>query len=435
MIPYAILSGHIFYSNQTEEEIRILDLSTDNFTFRLPKRNRNYDGLDSVRLESEIEKIDLNFFSFQDYTYHPVTLSGSREIQIIEITPEKEDSYADYFRVEVTSDDFSSAAKKLTSDYLCYVHLKLEKEDNDLSQALVGYPASEDQKFARSLEEWRTQCFSGIHFTLPEHFSGSVAWNLDTPELYEKFLKLSWKDLQTELLAAYYLDSVQLTDFDKIDSICIGNQFDHRLFPSDECFRQLLAKCTAQKLQPVILFPPMSEEWIPEFFQILQLCKDSGVRELIVNDWGLLELIREHFPDQFQITLGVLLNKRKKDMRLSYKKGSETQAEFLKQNTSNAVFYQKALAQRYQISGFACESCQYPYEFSEGDTTFFLPYYQMNTGGSADQNQGYLFYPNHLHMIGRNNTLYGFDRKILTDTEYLNSFLEQKPARIVLTLL
>ena len=52
---------------------------------------------------------------------------------------------------------------------------------------------------------------------------------------------------------------------------------------------------------------------------VYKWCKDNkNPLEIVINDWGMLKLL-ENKRDFFQISLGVLLNKRKKDPRYTYK--------------------------------------------------------------------------------------------------------------------
>ena len=87
----------------------------------------------------------------------------------------------------------------------------------------------------------------------------------------------------------------------------------------------------------------------------------------------------------------------------------------------------------------------------------YAPFYQTNTAGhctlyavchngsrgrqtAEDDCPQYcrervFLYPDHLHMIGRYNSLFGADLRILTDGAYLDAFLSQKPRRLVINLL
>ena len=87
----------------------------------------------------------------------------------------------------------------------------------------------------------------------------------------------------------------------------------------------------------------------------------------------------------------------------------------------------------------------------------YAPFYQTNTAGhctlyavcrngsrgrqTAEDGcpqycrERVFLYPDHLHMIGRYNSLFGADLRILTDGAYLDAFLSQKPRRLVINLL
>ena len=84
--------------------------------------------------------------------------------------------------------------------------------------------------------------------------------------------------------------------------------------------------------------------------------KTSGAEkkrlEVVVNDWGLARLVRR--TKHLIPCLGTLLNKRKKDPRMSYKMGDKT---LLEQNNLNAGFYRTYLEESFGISSYEWESC------------------------------------------------------------------------------
>ena len=79
--------------------------------------------------------------------------------------------------------------------------------------------------------------------------------------------------------------------------------------------------------------------------------------------------------------MGTLLNKRKKDPRLSYLKGRlpDKDTGLLAENSLNADFYQKALEKNLGFVRYEWESCGYPQRFPEGKNSLHLPFYQTNT--------------------------------------------------------
>ena len=147
------------------------------------------------------------------------------------------------------------------------------------------------------------------------------------------------------------------------------------------------------------------------------------------------------YPEQFELCMGTLLNKRKKDPRLSYLKSRlpDKDTGLLAENSLNADFYQKALEKNLGFVRYERESCGYPQRFPEGKNSLHLPFYQTNTSQYCtlyaqyrEHNRGrqYLqtecpgycqmqafLYPEHLHMTGRYNSLFSLDQRVLRALE------------------
>ena len=157
--------------------------------------------------------------------------------------------------------------------------------------------------------------------------------------------------------------------------------------------------------------------------------------ELLVNDWGLAELLRKKRSPYLEPVLGPLLNKRKKDPRLAWKTGS---LESLAENSLNADFYREFLAEELGIRRYEWEACGYPMKLPPGNHSLHLPFYQTNTSQFCPLAAGVLrkdrgkqklpencphfcesytyLYPEHLAMAGRYNSLFALDREILKKT-------------------
>lgn len=165
--------------------------------------------------------------------------------------------------------------------------------------------------------------------------------------------------------------------------------------------------------------------------------------------------------------MGTLLNKRKKDPRLSYLESRlpGKDAGLLTENSLNADFYQKALEKSFGFVRYEWESCGYPQRFPKGKNSLHLPFYQTNTSQYCplyaqcrEHNRGrqYLvtecpgycrtkvfLYPEHLHMTGRYNSLFSLDQTVLRALEtgsvgnaaFGEAEQEVQPDRAVLNLL
>lgn len=211
----------------------------------------------------------------------------------------------------------------------------------------------------------------------------SYALELDRPEWYETYLKESLSVLwqitgrKTTLPARFTQNACP-------DRIYLGNQFCRLLFPKKEILFALLEKARSERLGVTVSFACQPEVSLKEAEQLLESlrswCQKNGSIEIVVNDWGMAQLAGR-YPEQFELCMGTLLNKRKKDPRLSYLKSRlpDKDTGLLAENSLNADFYQKALEKSLGFVRYEWESCGYPQKFPEGKNSLHLPFYQTNT--------------------------------------------------------
>lgn len=454
MIPFGLLAG--FYG---EKEVRITKLAEEGFCFR-------------VSVASEIlklqESLRLCFYNMKQNRY-----------QEIAVTPDawKVEAQTDFFcsyAVAVQQEDYRQAVRMLFGQYDCYIRLKLEEDDSGLAGQMTGYPAGEDEIFADSFREQMEEWFGTETKRVPDEAGNcerdgrmepmetsleesgmekigarperrqakpGFALELDHPHVYTQFLN---QELD-EFLAGYQKQYPAFRDWlqdRKPGRIYIGNAFCHLLFPETEQLFALLEKAKKELLQVTFTFSYVREYQLVQTEKLLeklgQWCrKENRKLEIEVNDWAMADMLKRDFPELIPC-FGRMLNKRKKDPRMAYKKGSR---ECLRENSLNAEFYQEYLSQEFGIQRLEWESCGYEQKFPDPaakmrvENHLHLPFYQTNTSqyctlyaGSAygDRSvqhlltscdkrcewQAYL-YPQHLEMVGRYNSLFGRDHEIL----------------------
>ena len=95
--------------------------------------------------------------------------------------------------------------------------------------------------------------------------------------------------------------------------------------------------------------------------------------EIIVNDWAMPALL--HGKPHLKPVLGVLLNKRRKDVRLPYKHGIGNHVDSLAENNLNCGFYQNYLKNTLNIQRFEFESCGYKVTIPDGHHSLHLPFF------------------------------------------------------------
>ena len=441
MIPFGLLAG--FYG---EKEIRITKLAEEGFCFRTVS--------EIPRLQ---EKLRLCFYDLNQNRYQeiPVTPDAWRQM---EARTEFFTSYA----VAVQQEDYRHAVRTLLGQYDRYIRLKLEEDDSGMAEQLTGYPAKADEVFAESFQEQLTEWFGSKTNGMQDgcgkdEYDGrkeqietrtekkpaepEFALELDHPRVYTQFLNQKLDDFLTAYQARYPAFQNWMRGR-KTDRIYIGNAFCHLLFPEKELLFALLEKANRESLQVTLTFSYVREYQIQETEELLQKlqqwCEKQKTKlEVEINDWAMADILKGALPNLVPC-YGRMLNKRKKDPRMTYKKGSR---ECLRENSLNAEFYQEYLSQEFGIQRLEWESCGYEQKFPDPaakmkvENHLHLPFYQTNTSqyctlyaGSAygDRSvqhlltscdkrcewQAYL-YPQHLEMVGRYNSMFGRDHEIL----------------------
>ena len=359
--------------------------------------------------------------------------------------------------------------QRLAGQYNRYIRLKLEGDDGELAKALTGYPAELDEVHCESLEEqkklWFGENSSAIKRT-PEADQSveglfwdretEFALELNNTSLYEEYLRQPLSDFLASYWQKNYLTHSWLAGWTP-ERFYIGNQFCHNLFPTEEQLFSIMDKMRSEGLEITLAFSYIREFMLTSVGKLLEKvdnwCCIHGVNvEIVVNDWAVVEMLHGKTTRLCPV-FGTLLNKRKKDPRMKYKSGD---ISLFQQNSLNAEFYRDFLAEEFHIHRYEWESCGYPQEFPPGKNSLHLPFYQTNTsqycplyalcttGDRGTQQlaehcpkfcEKYaLLYPEHLHMMGRYNSLFGVDKTLLESPEMWKKIKGIKPDRIVVNL-
>lgn len=453
MIPFAILAGKL-RTKAGEKEIRILEISPDYFTFRLlTKQAKQY--AQSLTKAGQQGTIELSFFQPKEKCYHELTLNCETDVCNIELLPEEEKANSPIFlelRVTVKNKEYTHYAEQLNRDYMNYVYLKLEGTDAELSEALTGYPAGKEQIYSENLTKQRV-VWDHIDESKQLPLSLSLGIELDNPAWYQAYLSSPLD----EFVTLYWDSSVIPVDhplrMQTPHYLYIGNAYCPHLFPKEEQLYELLEKSLKEHLCPVLVFAPVEEKDIQNIEkrinQLAVWCIRNKIKiELVLNDWGMAGIVRNKYPDQFQLTLGCLLSKQRRDIRIHYmNRNSSKENELFGQGPLQTPFYQKYLREHFHITRVSLQSCGYQQMLStfkcssSSDNgigvTLHFPFFQMNTSGwcpllatlkrgdRAKQTavdscncscMNYAFeYPDFLHMVGRYNSIFGYDNSIINE--------------------
>lgn len=447
MIPYAILTGTIV-RNKEAVEIRILDFNVDHISFRLHP---------SAKFDTAWHVI-LRFYQWHQNQYRTVEIPNYTLYYI------ERERYWTTYHIKIQNDAFHAAARLLMTEYNQYIQWKLYEEDAVLSQKMTKYPAGLDHITADTVAQQRKNWTADrIYENWDCGISGKTAVGivLERSQQYQEYTKQPIAAFQ-----AWYWEKSGFAQHPlrqiPVKYLYIGSQFCHMRFPKQSQLFAILEKADAEQLIPVVQFPYMQEDFAEQWEKILdQLavwCENNDCMiELVLNDWGMLNLLRHKKYPVFRLTLGILLNKRRKDTRLQYKNGFAQEKDQLCSNAIHAVFYRDYLRQTFGIQRVSCECCGYRQKLPDEPCTLYWPYYQMNTSQNCTLyavcrngtrgKQGLitacpeycsdyaLLYPNHLHMIGFGNSLFGIDLDSVFDGGIVQDYCGQSADRLIINFL
>ena len=460
MIPFGLLSGFM-----DSKEIRITELSEDGFRFRLAEEC------------PEPEQFLICFYDMKKAGYRRVeirrfVMSAAEERCLQDQQPAEKETGKYFYReysVRAEQKDYAQEVRRLAGEYNRYIRLKLDGDDGELAKSLTGYPAELDEVHCRSLEEQKKQWF----FRESEKTSGNSQDTMDAEELrlldntefalelnctslYEEYLRQPLQAFLASYWQKNYLTHSYFTGRTP-DRFYIGNQFCHNLFPTEEQLFSIMDKICSEGLEITLEFSYIREFMLSSVGKLLEKvdnwCCIHGVNvEIVVNDWAMVEMLCGK-TSRLRPVLGTLLNKRKKDPRMKYKSGD---ISLFQQNSLNAGFYRNFLAEEFHIHRYEWESYGYPQELPPGKNSLHLPFYQTNTsqycplyalcitGDRGTQQlaehcpkfcEKYaLLYPEHLHMTGRYNSLFGVDKTFPEIPEMWKNIKGTKPDRIVVNI-
>ena len=474
MIPFALLAG--FYK---EKEIRITKLSEEGFCFRTLQK------IEKIDTDFVLSFYDMERDQYDERTVSPECWRLECQTEffyVYAVTVTQEDyhqavrklfeQYDRYIRLKLEADDGLLAetltgypAKKdekfadsfveqmqnwyeetgLNKEWEAETNKKCAETGDVMECSGVEEKAKTkpEQECQRNLEQEQKRKSS------PEN-EPELALELDHPAQYTAFLEQDF----AEFLRHYKTKNPIIKrcfSHKNPDRIYIGNVFCPLLFPEETVLFAMLKRAEEQKLAVTLTFSYVREEQLESTELLLQKletwCASQRTElEIAVNDWAMADMLKER-TRYLKPCLGTLLNKRKKDPRMAYKMGDH---RLLEENSLNAEFYRDSLEQRFGITRFEWESCGYDQKLPNTRNHLHLPFYQTNTSqyctlyagvrqrdrgkqqlvtacGGLCETAGYL-YPEHLHMVGRGNSLFGMDTDILKQTGIADQDWEQTVA-------
>lgn len=471
MIPFGLLAGVV-----GGREVRITEIDESGFCFRTIEENI-----------SDSEALKMCFYDIKNGCYRELEIP-EYDIQRSDVVDAELSGFCVKYKVTVKQKAYAEAVQRLLYQYNHYIHLKLEEDDSALAKSLTGYPGELDEVKCDSLEEqvgiWRreltpevlesayngkridltdncSQCGTGFKpgykcQVPPESGVTELALEIDRPELYQEYLNSSLTEFSKKYAGKCIgICGSIILEHRVPDHLYIGNQFCHLLFPERKLLFEIIEKAAAEQVKITLVFSYIREYMLDYITELLDeinwWCEEKGQAvEIVVNDWGMASLVKKGRRNLIP-SLGILLNKRRKDPRISFKKGEQ---KWFERNSLNAGFYRDFLEREYGIQRFEWESCGYEQQIPPGKNSLHIPFYQTNTsqycplGAVCETGErgrqklakkcpGYcteyaLLYPEHLHMIGRYNSLFGIDMRILKEEEILKNYIQNGVDRVVI---
>lgn len=444
MLSGALFNVKAFFSDESFMTVSVEDCSVTGFTFRLAID-------DARRFFAGLCRMECTVHTLHEHLCFPV-------MDPVLIQEEQHDYFC---RVRVISEapDFMERMRSLINEVRHYVHLKNYESDAVLSQHYTGYPPEGETDFAPDFVTARKEALSGLKADeswgmgirkIPE-----IAITVCTPKATDDFLRETPESFLRLVMTEAGLSRHPIASLSP-NVIYLGNPWCIHLFPEKPEMVELLEKCRSNRIWPVVVFPPMTEENTERFFGILKVLDKrlpgDTQPEVVVGDIGLPLMIRERFQNRFLLTAGPLLVRRRKDPRMYWWSGD---TKLLKRTSANSPFFREWLAEA-GISSVSWESCGYPIETEPGDV-LHLPFYQIATATACTLNavvhsgrRGYqpagevcarecvercFLYGRSTGIYNRGNSLFGVDTRILTDSVYLSGMLTPGTRRVVIDLL
>lgn len=105
---------------------------------------------------------------------------------------------------------------------------------------------------------------------------------------------------------------------DKYSRLYFGVEFCESLIPTIEDLEQVLSFISKKGLSLTLVTPYLTDNGIGKLKPLIKFLIDEQLdSEIVVNDWGLLRLLKKEYRDSdFELALGRLLTKQKKDPRI-----------------------------------------------------------------------------------------------------------------------
>lgn len=186
----------------------------------------------------------------------------------------------------------------------------------------------------------------------------------------------------------------------KIDRIYYGSEFCDELIPSISDVKKILKTVTIHNLQFSLVTPCVSNSGIKRLEKILLFLNEFHNIEIICNDFGVLQLIRDKYTNLIPV-LGRLIDKTSREPRIKQNERklffNQNGIKFISSPNVYTKEYQNILKD-YNVNRveFDCVPQGIHLQKKNTSTSIYFPFYYITTGSicpfrliSADKNDIY----------------------------------------------
>ena len=442
MIPFALLHGCWQLPDSCPIEFSLQELSPTGFLFLLPREDFSSDAA----AELTLCRFDPETGSMREFRLKDFRLNAQ---------PKAEEDHVLSVSVHCGDTAFKRFSCEFSRSYLDFVEKKLTLDDAEFSQDLLAYPAAAESDFPPDFSVWRKEIFGGLQpdsiWKAAAACISDFALILDRPFLRQSYLNLPEDDFSACWRHLSGLSRHPLAQR-PVNTLYIGNEVCSRLFPKLRELEAILRKAATEKRSAVLVFAPLKASETANASETLRFIASLPPalrpKELIINDIGMAELVREILGSDPTLRAGTLMDRRPADPRGNYLPPLPSAGTAL-----NFDPYLAYLKDQFQISRFSADARPGP--MPAGPTALHLPFIRSNRSGrctlKAAVESGFrgkailtencpvycdknvFLYPRFLRMIGMQNCLYYVDPSILTDGVRLRQILPHTD-RLVLQL-
>lgn len=429
-----------------DKDVRILSAQKDEIVFESPEQIE-----DNFLLKMQI-------FNIKSHDYNEFLLENCKILDV-EIKP-----FSFIFKIRIGNIAFNLSSMYYKSIRLWY-YLQSNNYENStldintmefINNAFL-YPYNKDKEFFTTYSEVEKEWFK-LNSPSEDYSKWArivsnieMAFSINNYELYKKFTECEFARAIEMCLEKLNLKNHGIFS-SSFSRIYIGNEFCPNLFPKIPILKNLIEKALKENYKITVCFPYLIESAIEStkvvLFELNDWCNRNNQQiEVVINDWGMFEIVKGY--NNLLPILGRLLNKRKKDQRTMWWVGFKKYRKALEENNLNSKHLLDFL-NKLGVYRFEFETHAYSNKIPPGNHSLHFPFFQINTAVHCHLyarcnfkkpdlvlncpqfcTEFCFLFPKHLKMIGRGNTIFGFNDTLFTQPDQLERYVNGGIDRLV----